>query len=227
MKPDSHCTPYECVHKDPDDGQQGCVEEKEGEDLPERCSFHVFCRFPAVFAGFRRFTTVVYCWRHFFDLCGEVAFFRGEVLAMAKSKTANVQGDKTVNVIGENQGKKKVGRPLKILSAEVTKKAIEAARLGIPLERIAVGCGFWNNGAGWQSYLARNPTFAAELEQARFEGELDLTSVVRQCGNGWQGSAWLLERTRGYVARASLDHTTKGKELSVSGSLLGAFGGGK
>jgi len=227
LKPDSHCTPYECVHKDPDDGQQGCVEEKEGEDLPERCSFHVFCRFPAVFAGFRRFTTVVYCWRHFFDLCGEVAFFRGEVLAMAKSKTANVQGDKTVNVIGENQGKKKVGRPLKILSAEVTKKAIEAARLGIPLERIAVGCGFWNNGAGWQSYLARNPTFAAELEQARFEGELDLTSVVRQCGNGWQGSAWLLERTRGYVARASLDHTTKGKELSVSGSLLGAFGGGK
>jgi len=162
---------------------------------------------------------VAYCSQHFFDLCGEVAFFRGEVLAMAKGKT--------VNVLGENQGKKKIGRPLKILSTEVTKKAIEAARLGIPLERIAIGCGFWNNGAGWQSYLARNPAFAAELEQARFEGELDLTSVVRQCGNGWQGSAWLLERTRGYVARAQLDHTTKGKELSVSGSLLGAFGGGK
>ena len=170
---------------------------------------------------------VAYCSQHFFDLCGEVAFFRGEVLAMAKGKTANVQGDKTVNVHGGNGGKKKIGRPLKILSTEVTKKAIEAARLGIPLERIAIGCGFWNNGAGWQSYLARNPAFAAELEQARFEGELDLTSVVRQCGNGWQGSAWLLERTRGYVARASLDHTTKGKELSVSGSLLGAFGGGK
>ena len=170
---------------------------------------------------------VLYGWRHFFDLCGEVAEIRGEVLAMAKGKTANVQGDKTVNVQGGNGGKRKIGRPLKILSAEVTKKAIEAARLGIPLERIAVGCGFWNNGAGWQSYLARNPSFAAELEQARFEGELDLTSVVRQCGNGWQGSAWLLERTRGYVARAQLDHTSKGKELSVSGSLLGAFGGGK
>jgi hypothetical protein len=189
--------------------------------------FMLFCRFPAVFAGFRRFTMVAYCSQHFFDLCGEVAFFRGEVLAMAKGKTANVLGDKTVNVQGGNGGKKKIGRPLKILSTEVTKKAIEAARLGIPLERIAIGCGFWNNGAGWQSYLARNPAFAAELEQARFEGELDLTSVVRQCGNGWQGSAWLLERTRGYVARAQLDHTTKGKELSVSGSLLGAFGGGK
>jgi hypothetical protein len=121
--------------------------------------------------------------------------------------------------------KAKIGRPLKILSTDVTKKAIEAARLGIPLERIAVGCGFWNNGSGWQSYLARNPTFAAELEQARFQGELELSSVVRDCGPGWQGSAWLLERTRGYVARAQLDHTTKGKELSVSGSLLGAFGG--
>ena len=165
---------------------------------------------------------------------GEVAFFRGEVLAMAKGKTTNVPGDKTVNVLGENQGGRKgkgsqgrkIGRPLKILSTEVTKKAIEAARLGIPLERIAIGCGFWNNGAGWQSYLARNPSFASELEQARFEGELELTSVVRQCGNGWQGSAWLLERTRGYVARASLEHTGKGgKELSVSGNLLGAFGG--
>jgi hypothetical protein len=94
------------------------------------------------------------------------------------------------------------------------------------LDRIAIGCGYWNNGSGWQQYLARNPKFASELEQARFEGELELTSVVRSCGNGWQGSAWLLERTRGYVARASLEHTGKGgKELSVSGNLLGAFGG--
>ena len=120
----------------------------------------------------------------------------------------------------------KIGRPLKTLSTETTKKAIEAARLGIPLDRIAIGCGYWNNGSGWQAYLVRNPKFASELEQARFEGELELTSVVRQCGNGWQGSAWLLERTRGYVARASLEHTGKGgKELSVSGNLLGAFGG--
>ena len=187
----------------------------------------LFCRFPEVFSGFRRFTLVLYVLRHFFELCGQVAFFRGELLAMAKGKTIQVQGGETVNVQGENKGKRKVGRPLKILSAEVTKKAIEAARLGIPIERIAIGCGFWNNGAGWQSYLARNPAFAAELEQARFDGEVELSSVVRQCGNGWQGSAWLLERTRGYVARASLEHTGKGgKELSISGSLLGAFGGG-
>ena len=186
----------------------------------------LFCCFPAVFAGFRLFTLVVYCLRHFFELCGQVAFFRGQVLAMAKGKTKRVQGDKTVNVLGGKGAGKRIGRPLKVLSTETTKKAIEAARLGIPLDRIAIGCGYWNNGSGWQAYLVRNPKFASELEQARFEGELELTSVVRQCGNGWQGSAWLLERTRGYVARASLEHTGKGgKELSVSGNLLGAFGG--
>ncbi len=104
----------------------------------------------------------------------------GKELTEAKAKGKEAKG-------------KKIGRPLKILSADVTKKAIEAARLGIPLERIAVGCGFWNNGQGWQNYLARNPAFAAELEQARFQGELELSSVVRTCGPGWQGSAWLLE----------------------------------
>jgi len=145
---------------------------------------------------------------------------------MAKGKTLNVQGVDQDDQDGKRRVGKKIGRPLKVLSTETTKKALEAARLGIPLDRIAIGCGYWNNGSGWQQYLVRNPKFASELEQARFEGELELTSVVRSCGNGWQGSAWLLERTRGYVARASLEHTGKGgKELSVSGNLLGAFGG--
>ena len=192
--------------------------------------FMVFCRFPAVFAGFQRFAMVLYGCRHFSDLCGEVAFFRGGMLAMARGKTLEVQGGQTLNVqppgFVDKGVKRKIGRPLKILSADTTKKAIEAARLGIPLERIAIGCGFFDGGQGWQQYLARNPDFANAIKQAQFEGELELTSVVRQCGNGWQGSAWLLERTRGYVARASLEHTGKGgKELSISGSLLGAFGG--
>ena len=157
-----------------------------------------------------------------------MAFFRGELLAMAKVKTTNVPGDKTVNVLGVNQGKKKVGRPRKVIPIEDLKKALRAAEIGIPLERVAILCGFPSGNAGrWHDFLKRNPSFADQLEKARLEGELELSSVVRQCGNGWQGSAWLLERTRGYVARAQLDHTTKGKELSVSGNLLGAFGGVK
>jgi hypothetical protein len=172
---------------------------------------------------------VVYCLRYFFDLCGQVAFFRGQVLAMATGKTKQVQGDKTVNVQGENKPKSKGGRPCKVVPVEQLKKGIEACRLGIPLERVAILCGFPSgNAGGWNEYLKRNTDFANQLELARLEGELELTSVVRQCGNGWQGSAWLLERTRGYVARASLEHTGKGgKELSVSGNLLGAFGGQK
>jgi hypothetical protein len=121
----------------------------------------------------------------------------------------------------------KIGRPRIPVSEADQKKALEACKLGIPLERVAILCGFPSGNAGrWHDFLKRNPDFANELELARLEGELELSSVVRQCGNGWQGSAWLLERTRGYVARASLEHTGKGgKELSISGSLLGAFGG--
>ena len=123
--------------------------------------------------------------------------------------------------------KRKVGRPRIPVSEADQKKALEACKLGIPLERVAILCGFPSGNAGrWHDFLKRNPSFADQLEKARLEGELELTSVVRQCGNGWQGSAWLLERTRGYVARASLEHTGKGgKELSISGNLLGAFGG--
>jgi len=121
----------------------------------------------------------------------------------------------------------KIGRPRKVVPIEDRKKALRAAEIGIPLERVAILCGFPSGNAGpWHAYLKANPDFAQELERARLEGELDMSCVVRTAGPGWQGSAWLLERTRGYVARAQLDHTTKGKELSVSGNLLGAFGGG-
>ena len=148
---------------------------------------------------------------------------------------AGAKKNSTVNLeIGSGVGhemsegvKRKTGRPRIPVSEADQKKALEACKLGIPLERVAILCGFPSGNAGrWHDFLKRNPSFADQLEKARLDGELELSSVVRQCGNGWQGSAWLLERTRGYVARASLEHTGKGgKELSVSGNLLGAFGG--
>lgn len=143
-----------------------------------------------------------------------------------KEKSKEAEG---VDLVVVEKPKAKVGRPQKVVPVDQLKKAIEACRLGIPLERVAILAGFPSgNAGGWHDYLKRNTDFANQLELARLEGELELTSVVRQCSNGWQGSAWLLERTRGYVARASLEHTGKGgKELSISGSLLGAFGGGK
>ena len=124
---------------------------------------------------------------------------------------------------------KRVGRPEKSVSSEQKKIALRAAYLGMPEDRVAVLCGFsCGNPAGWGQYLVRHPEFKRELESARVTGEVEMQGRVLDAGNGWQGSAWLLERTRGYVARASLEHTGKGgKELSVSGNLLGAFGGQK
>jgi len=150
--------------------------------------------------------------------------YRAGMKSKGKEKLEEAGG---VDLVVERVEKRKVGRPRIPVSEADQKKALEACKLGIPLERVAILCGFPSGNAGrWHDFLKRNPSFADQLEKARLEGELELSSVVRQCGNGWQGSAWLLERTRGYVARASLEHTGKGgKELSISGSLLGAFGG--
>jgi hypothetical protein len=152
----------------------------------------------------------------------KVVHFMGQSEGMARRKKEEASAAQVVE-------KRRVGRPRIPVSEDDQKKALEACKLGIPLERVAILCGFPSGNAGrWHDFLRRNPDFADQLEKARLEGELELSSVVRQCGNGWQGSAWLLERTRGYVARAQLEHTGKGgKELSVSGALLGAFGGSK
>lgn len=121
---------------------------------------------------------------------------------------------------------KKNGPDPKTVSASDWARVLDAASLGLPLERLWALSGMSDK--TFTKYLARFPEKAKEIEGARSRGEYDLTSVVRSCGPGWQGSAWLLERTRGYVARAQLEHTGKGgKELSVSGALLGAFGGSK
>jgi hypothetical protein len=151
-------------------------------------------------------------------------------MAKGKKIKKDVLQVETLNGVGHgmSEGKKKrVGRPEKSVSSEQKKIALRAAYLGMPEDRVAVLCGFsCGNPAGWGQYLIRHPEFKRELETARVTGEVEMQGRVLDAGNGWQGSAWLLERTRGYVARASLEHTGKGgKELSVSGNLLGAFGG--
>ena len=118
---------------------------------------------------------------------------------------------------------KKNGPAPKVIADADWSRVLDAASLGLPMERLWALSGMTDK--TFAKYLLRYPERKEAIESARTRGEYDLTSTVRSCGNGWQGSAWLLERTRGYVARASLDHTTKGKELSVSGNLLGAFGG--
>jgi hypothetical protein len=149
----------------------------------------------------------------------EMAYFVGQSGCMGKEIT------RTEKRVGKARG----GRPERQVTDEMKKTATRAAYLGMPHDRVAILCGFSSaNPTGWGQYLVRHPEFAQELESARVTGEVEMQGRVLDASNGWQGAAWLLERTRGYVARASLEHTGKGgKELSISGSLLGAFGGGK
>lgn len=114
-----------------------------------------------------------------------------------------------------------------VLSDATKKEAMEAAQYGMPIDRIAILCGFpAGNATQWARWINSNPKFQGELDRARAQGELLLQRRVMSGEPNWQSAGWMLERTRGYVARASLEHTGKGgKELSVSGNLLGAFGG--
>lgn len=124
--------------------------------------------------------------------------------------------------------KKKGGRPAKTVSTDAQKKACEAAYLGMPEERIAILCGFYDGGGTWAAYLTRNPEFAGQLKASRVAGEVDMTKRVMGAENGWQGSAWLLERTRGYVARQQLEHSGPGgKALTIAHQVLAAVSVGE
>lgn len=120
------------------------------------------------------------------------------------------------------KGEKKIGRPRKVVSPEDQKDAIDAAYLGMPEERIAILCGFTDGGgAGWGQYLVRNPEFAGRIRIARSKGELEMQRRILSGDGGWQGSAWLLERTRGYVARQQLEHSGPGgKSLTIAHQVL-------
>ncbi len=163
-----------------------------------------------------------------------VVHFMGQSESMARKKKE--EGEAAERAVQVVDGKvpsirpsgyvKKNGPDPKSVAESDWSRVLDAASLGIPFERLCHLAGMTDK--TFTKYLTRYPERKEAIEAARTRGEYDLTSVVRQCGNGWQGSAWLLERTRGYVARAQLEHTGKGgKELSVSGALLGAFGGGK
>ncbi len=111
------------------------------------------------------------------------------------------------------------------LSESTKALALEAAGYGMPADRIAILCGFPGNQTQWHRWIAANPEFQAQLDHARALGELELQRRVIGANVGWQAAGWMLERTRGYVARSQLEHCGRnGKELSISGGLLGAFG---
>jgi hypothetical protein len=131
-------------------------------------------------------------------------------------------GMEKVGKVGKVE-RKKPGPAQKVVPTDTQKKAIEAAYLGMPEERIAILCGFYDGGGTWAAWLTRHPEFAGQLKASRVSGEVDMTKRVMGAENGWQGSAWLLERTRGYVARQQLEHSGPGgKALTIAHQVLAA-----
>jgi hypothetical protein len=153
------------------------------------------------------------------DDCGE------KTGAREVSQGGGMGGMEKVEKVGSNRTeiRSRLGPAPKPLPEDTEKNALRAASLGIPEERIAILCGFHGNAGGWQRLLSRNPTFARRLAEERVKGELNMVGVVTEAGNGWQGSAWVLERTRGYVARQQLEHSGPGgKALTIAHQVLAA-----
>jgi len=146
----------------------------------------------------------------------------------AKEETKEVsqvvgKGSEGSEAKGGKVEKRKPGPAQKVVPTDTQKKAIEAAYLGMPEERIAILCGFYDGGGTWAAWLTRHPEFAGQLKASRVSGEVDMTKRVMGAENGWQGSAWLLERTRGYVARQQLEHSGPGgKALTIAHQVLAA-----
>lgn len=111
-------------------------------------------------------------------------------------------------------------------TGDTKKTALEAAALGMSLDKVAVLIGFrWGDDTGFRNWLAKHPEAEREIRDAQVRGEFRLQSRIHDAENGWQGAAWLLERTRGYVAKASIEHTGKGgSALTIAHQVLTAVG---
>ncbi len=142
---------------------------------------------------------------------------KGETMAIAKR-----EGEREGELVTSRKG----GRGVKyFLTEDTKKKMIMGVRLGMPIERVIPLAGIKGDGGAWRTLLSRHPKFAEELQEAKHAGEIELLGRVASADHGWQGAAWLLERARGYVARASLEHTGKGgSQLTIAHQLLSAVG---
>jgi len=148
--------------------------------------------------------------------------FLGTGSSVKKTKTKGQTSDVlAVEKVEPKEVKKRNRGSRYKLTEEVKKKMLQGVRLGMPIERVIPLCGCPGDGGAWRSILIHHPGFETELQNAKLEGEIELLGRVHGSEQGWQGSAWLLERARGYVARASMEHTGKGgTTLTIAHQLL-------
>ena len=139
-----------------------------------------------------------------------------------ESGVVKVGGETVVDRNGVTRYRNATGRVGRVVvSDEAKKNAIEAARIGIPTEKIAILLGFYGNDTGWVRWLSQEPEFAGQLAQSRVAGEVAMQHTVLSGSDGWQGSAWTLERRHGCVARQQLEHSGPGgKSLTIAHQVL-------
>lgn len=127
---------------------------------------------------------------------------------------------------GENEGEgmpaihpsvvpKKTGhRPRKVITPEDWASVLEASRLGTSPDNLWAMSGLGE--VTFRRVLKEEPWRGEAIRAARIKGEVGMQLTVESAAPGWQGSAWLLERTRGYVARHGVEHSgPNGRPLSV------------
>lgn len=127
---------------------------------------------------------------------------------------------------GENEGegtppchpsvvpKKRGCPPRKVITPEDWASVLEASRLGTSPDNLWAMSGLGE--VTFRRVLKEEPWRGEEIRRARVKGEVGMQLTVESAAPGWQGSAWLLERTRGYVARHGVEHSGPGgRPLSV------------
>lgn len=127
---------------------------------------------------------------------------------------------------GENEGegmppcrpsvspKKRGCPPRKVITPEDWASVLEASRLGTSPDNLWAMSGLGE--VTFRRVLKEEPWRGEAIRAARIRGEVGMQLTVESAAPGWQGSAWLLERTRGYVARHGVEHSgPNGRPLSV------------
>lgn len=110
--------------------------------------------------------------------------------------------------------KKRGCPPRKVITPEDWAAVLQASRLGTSPDNLWAMSGLGE--VTFRRVLKEEPWRGEAIRAARIKGEVGMQLTVESAAPGWQGSAWLLERTRGYVARQAHEHSgPNGRPLSV------------
>lgn len=110
---------------------------------------------------------------------------------------------------------KPIGRPSK-LTPEITAKICELVEAGNYLHVAAQACGIHRDTL--REWRRSNDEFSAAINKARASAICTSVAFIRSGEQGWQGSAWYLERT--FPELYALDRKKKRAEIDLTRAKL-------